>query len=122
MGWRRPWASTGAAALLILLTTGCAFLARNGQNDLFDAAAREGEWVRIEVRNENFQDARIYALWGPARQRIGLVIGRTTQTIQTEWRTSGELLIEVDFLAGGGFIADPGPVWPGETVVLQIPP
>jgi hypothetical protein len=121
---RRSWALAATMIMIFAsgtLASGCAFLSRGSEDDLFDAAAREGEWVRVEVQNQNFLDARIYALWGGTRQRIGLVTGLTTQTLQTEWRT-GQLMIEVDFLAGGGFVLDPGPAWPGETLILRIPP
>lgn len=86
-----------------------------------DPDARLPEEVILEVENQNFLDARIHANWNGVRQRLGLVNGNTTQTFRLRGR-DGILRVEVDFVAGGGFISDPLSVWRGDTVRLVIPP
>jgi hypothetical protein len=77
--------------------------------------------ILLEVFNDNFQDARIFARWNGERQRLGLVTGNSSSRFEMRGRT-GTLRIEVDFIAGGSFLSDPIQVGPGENLTFRIPP
>jgi len=118
---RRSLRSRGIPALLLIGFTlsGCAMLPR-GERPAPDAVSNN-EPVLLEVNNQNFQDARIYVIWDGFRERAGLVNGNTRQTLRLQSR-DGQLRVEVDFVAGGGYVTDPIQVWRGETIQLIIPP
>ncbi len=118
---RRSLFPRGILALLLigLTLSGCAMLPR-GERRAPDAVSNN-EPVLLEVNNQNFQDARIYVIWDGFRERAGLVNGNTRQTLRLQSR-DGQLRVEVDFVAGGGYITDPIQVWRGETIQLIIPP
>jgi len=106
-------------AALLGLSSGCALVPRGERPP--PGARSESEPVMLEVTNQNFHDARIYAIWDGFRERAGLVNGNTTQTLRLQSR-DGQLRVEVDFVAGGGYITDAIQVWRGETIRLIIPP
>ena len=114
----RLWARGLALGLLVLLTTACAGRGMD-DDDPFRARDRSGP-VILEIQNDNFNDARIYTLWNGDRRRIGTVIGKTEERFEIQAR-QGDLRIQVDFLAAGGFTTEPIMAWPGETVHLVIP-
>ena len=118
---RRSLLPRGFPALLLigLTLSGCSMLPR-GERPAPDAAPNN-EPVFLEVNNQNFQDARIYVIWDGFRERAGLVNGNTRQTLRLQSR-DGQLRVEVDFVAGGGYVTDPIQVWRGETIQLIIPP
>jgi len=60
--------------------------------------------VTITVQNDDYSDATIYANWHGVRRRVGMVIGKTTETFVTPWRDY-EVVLEVDFVGGGGLRA-----------------
>lgn len=60
--------------------------------------------VTITVQNDDYSDATIYANWRGVRRRVGMVIGKTTETFVTPWRDY-EVVLEVDFVGGGGLRA-----------------
>ena len=69
--------------------------------------------VRIDVVNNNFQDATLYALWTGQRSHLGIVPGKGEATYVLPWPRSFELQIEIDLLAGDrcttrGIVTDPG--------------
>ncbi len=110
-------------SLFLLLLGGCAMLP--GGNDAPDpfrtgAGSASGGVFELEIRNDHFNDARIYAHWGGERRRIGMVTGATTSTFEIEWR-SQEFRVEVDLLAGSGFTTRALTVWPGDHYELRIP-
>jgi hypothetical protein len=106
-------------ALLLGVSTGCSLIPRGERPP--PGARSQNEPVMLEVTNQNFQDARIYAIWDGFRERAGLVNGNTTQTLRLQSR-DGQLRVEVDFVAGGGYVTDAIQVWRGETIRLIIPP
>jgi hypothetical protein len=106
-------------ALLLVVSSGCSLIPRGERPP--PGTRSQNEPVMLEVTNQNFQDARIYAIWDGFRERAGLVNGNTTQTLRLQSR-DGQLRVEVDFVAGGGYVTDPIQVWRGETIRLIIPP
>lgn len=58
--------------------------------------------IRIEVRNDNFHDATVYAIRLGLRQRLGWVVGFGKDTFKFRWPT-GDLRLEIDLLANGRY-------------------
>jgi len=83
-------------------------------------ADTRGDSFSIEVRNDNFNQARIFALWNGDRRRLGSVGGNQTEIFTLDWRTQ-DLRLEVDFLAAGGFVSDRISVNPGDQLYFRIP-
>jgi hypothetical protein len=105
--------------LLILVAAGCGTLA--GERDsTWTVADTRDESFSIEVRNDNFNQARIFARWNGDRRRLGEVGGNQSRTFNLDWRTQ-DLRLEVDFLAGGGFVSDRISVNPGDRLYFRIP-
>ena len=89
------------------------------------AVAQQDEPVRreitLEVRNDNFFDARIYAIRGGLRQRLGFVNGNGKGTFRFLW-LDGDLWIEINFVAGGRYLSQVIDVQPGDELELTILP
>ncbi len=81
---------------------------------------RNDATVRIEVINNNFQDATLHALWAGQRRRLGIVIGKTEATYTLPWPTSFELRIEIDLLAGPECTTRLIMTDPGDIILLEI--
>jgi hypothetical protein len=109
-----------AVPILLLAAAGCSVLSRGSTDNPFAPTSRAGP-VQLQIHNDNFNDARIYAHWGSQRQRLGTVTGKTLETFEFAWRPQ-DFRVQVDFLAAGGFITDILLISPGEVVYLQIPP
>ena len=70
----------------------------------------------MTIQNNDFKDAAIYANWsGSTRHRVGLAIGKTSQTFTVEWRSE-----VVQFDAGGVVNFDPIEVYEGDHLDLVI--
>lgn len=77
--------------------------------------------IRIEVRNMNFADARLYALRdGGTRISIGTITGKSDQTYDIDWRFNQDIQIEINLLAGPTCLTRRMPVQPGDILELQI--
>ncbi len=106
-------------AAVVLAASSCVPFGREpGTGFRMDERGRD-EFV-LHVDNHNFADARLYARWNGDRRRIGIVRGNQEQHFTLGW-DSRQLRIEVDFLAGGGFVSPSVLVNRGDTVVFQIP-
>lgn len=77
--------------------------------------------IIIEVQNDNFHDATVYAVRSGLRQRLGFVGGFTKDTFKFLW-PSGDLRIEINFLAGGRYYSQVMDVQPGDELELRILP
>lgn len=78
--------------------------------------------ILLTVDNQDFRDATIFVNWNGVRQRLGMVIGKTTETFRAEWRDY-VVRLEVDFVGGGEMkLADPISVQPGEHIDFVIMP
>lgn len=77
--------------------------------------------ITIEVRNDNFHDATVYAVRGGLRLRLGFVGGITKDTFKFLWR-DGDLRIEINFIAGGRYFSQVMVVQPGDELALTILP
>ena len=107
----------GVALLSTSLLLGCSRSSRPAP--MFGAARGSGS-VTVTIQNNDFKDATIYANWaGMARHRVGLAVGKTSQTFNLEWR-SDVVQFEADFIAGRRFNFDPISVYEGDHLELII--
>ena len=93
-------------AVVTPLTLGLLFAACAGRNERpspFAAAGGEGT-IQITVDNQDWRDATLYADWNGVRQRVGMVLGKTSETFSTPWRDY-YVRFDVDFIGGGGLPA-----------------
>ena len=107
----------GVALLSASLLIGCARAPRSAP--LFGAMRGSGA-VTVTIQNNDFKDAVIYATWtGSNRKRVGLAIGKTSQTFTIEWQY-GTLQFVADFIAGGTFSFGSMEVFEGDHLNLII--
>ena len=119
------------AALVVI--TACASSGRaveRGQPFTRDAVA-EGT-IRVHVQNDNFMDARLYAIGSssrlmeilgpqrPSRQHLGIVVGKQQAVLEIPWDFSKPLRIEIDLLAGPKCTTDTIEADPGDILDLRI--
>ena len=109
---------TGLGVVLVLATAACA---TPDASPAQIGEGREDDTVLVTVRNHEFQDAVIYANWNGLRSRVGMVVGKTTETFRVTWRTN-EIRLEADFIGGGELLSEPIPVWAGEHIDFVILP
>lgn len=89
-------------AVAIPLTLGLVLAACAGQSERPNPFSGAGdETIQITVDNQDWRDATLYADWNGVRQRVGMVLGKTTETFRTPWRDY-YLRLDVDFIGGGG--------------------
>jgi hypothetical protein len=110
-----------AIILLILAVSGCGGLSGGETRTGWDVGSSGDQTVQLQVSNHNFKDARIYVLWDGERRRLGMVTGNSSETFRVQWRPGATLRIEVDFVAGGGFVSSGVATWPGEALEFVIP-
>ena len=105
------------ALLALVLTVGCH---RNRDAKGALTGSEYDNIVRLTVQNNDFKDCDIYVNWqGYGRRRVGMVVGKTSQTFTFEWVTDW-VTIEGDFVAGNTFSADPINVQGGDHLDLVI--
>jgi len=76
---------------------------------------------RIYIQNDNYYDARVYAIAGGGlRQSLGFVGGKTDHVFTVPWSFSNELRIEINMVAGPTCVTEPIVVDPGDELRLQI--
>ncbi len=81
-----------------------------------------GPPVVVEIQNNNFQDATVYAIREGERRRLGVVVGKTDETFGIPWRPNFTLRLEVRFLGGGACATRIIPMEPGQRYVLALQP
>ena len=110
---------TSLAALVVIAA--CATQGRvveRGQPFTRDAV-REGT-IRVHVQNDNFMDARLYAIGLSTRQNLGIVTGKRQAVLEIPWDFSNPLRIEIDLLAGPKCTTDTIEADPGDILDLRI--
>lgn len=103
---------------LVMAPTACA-TGRATENP-FRTGRTGDEEVRLTVRNNDYRDATIYAYWNGARDRVGMVVGKTEETFTLRWRGE-EIQLEVDFIAGGRYRTEVVSVYRGDHLEFHIP-
>lgn len=81
-----------------------------------------GPPIVVEVRNNDFRDATVYAIREGERQRLGLVTGKTDESFSIPWRPNFALRLEVRFLGGGMCATRQILLEPGQRYVLDLQP
>ena len=108
-------------AMLVIAVTvlGTACAARAGDGT---AALSPGLEDQIEIRiiNNNFSDARLYAVHPGKREYMGMLTGKTEANYMLDWDFSQTLAIEISLLAGGTCTTEELIVDPGEALFLSI--
>lgn len=112
----------GALALVgVLLTawvaSGCAGSAQ--PSNPFDSRGSGAESVRVNVVNNNFNEATLRAIYRTER-RLGVVSGNSEASFDVPWLGVNDLRIRIDILAGDSFTTNRISASPGETLFLTI--
>ncbi len=81
----------------------------------------EKEEISVEVQNQNFYAATVYAYRLGSRTRLGVVESHGTRSFEFAW-TTGDLRFLVDFLANGCILTDQLPVDRGDDLLLILQP
>ena len=76
--------------------------------------------IRIHVQNDNFMDARLYAVGTASRRPLGVVTGKQQAVLEIPWDFSEPLRIEIDLLAGPKCITRTINADPGDILDLRI--
>ena len=111
------WSHLPAAALVVVLVAGCGG-SRNLTNP-FDAGAATAQSIRINVENNNFNEATVRAV-SRTERRLGVVPGNGRESFTLNWPTVDDLRIRIDILAGDRYTTNRVSVSPGETAYLTI--
>ena len=111
----------GAVSVLLLAATlaGCATTPAQGGPFSAVGGDRGNEDVRITIENVDFRDATVYAYWNGVRRRVGFVVGKTSKTFRMRW-LSERLLLEIDFVGGGGYRTESIDVFRGDHLNFVI--
>ncbi len=109
-----------------VLGLGCLLGAVPGGHRPGDVAARAQDSVpqrgmSLDVDNQNFYDATIYAVRPGLRQRIGYVVGEHQGKFSFRW-PDGDLRLEIDLLAVGAYYTQVMDVQQGDQLQLTVLP
>ena len=81
--------------------------------------ADDKEEISVEVRNQNFYDATVYAYRLGSRIRLGVVESHSTRSFEFAW-TIVDLRFLVDFLANGCILTEQLQVSRGDDLLLIL--
>ena len=84
-------------------------------------AADEKKEISVEVQNQNFYEATVYAYRAGSRRRLGVVESHGTRAFEFMW-TTGDLRFLVDFLANGCLLTQRMTVNRGDDLLLILEP
>ncbi|MDE2981005.1 MAG: hypothetical protein OXU74_07400 [Gemmatimonadota bacterium] len=106
-----------AMALTAMALAGCAGAAE--APNPFDGGSAAARSIRINVVNNNFNEATLRAV-ARTERRLGIVPGNGRETFTLAWPTVDDLRIRIDVLAGDDILTNRISVGPGDTVYLTI--
>lgn len=109
-----------AGPTMVLVSAACA-TPRQEEGGPFRVAGSGGDAVLLTVRNDDYRDATIYADWNGPKQRVGFVVGKTSETFRMEWKDFTVRFV-VDFVGGGGMQSESIDVWKGDHLDFVIMP
>jgi hypothetical protein len=110
------------AVSLPLVVAVCSAFREDTPPSPFENGGNVPQNIQITVDNQDWRDATLYVDWNGVRQRVGSVLGKTTQTFSTPWREY-MVRLDVDFVGGGGMAPrDPIQVQPGDHLDFVILP
>ncbi len=81
----------------------------------------ENKEISVDVENQSFYEATIYAYRRGSRTRLGMVESHSTKSFDFVW-TTGDLRFLVDFLANGCILTDQLNVTRGDLLLLVLEP
>ncbi len=110
-----PAINQAVIAGLILLAA-CGSRGRSVRPNSFD-----GQDYLVEVRNQNFYSATIYAYRDGYRRRLGDVDANRTRAFTFAWPFP-EVRFQIDFLAGGCIFSEVLPLVSGDRLTVMIEP
>ncbi len=105
-------------ASLLLVVPACA---SRSSSTAFDDTPTGRPSVTVEVRNQNFYPARIYAYRSGARRRLGEVQAHQTTSFSFEWALS-DIRFLIDFLAAGCIFSHLMTVGDDDNLLLVLEP
>jgi hypothetical protein len=106
-------------ALPLVAALGFAGCASGGSNG--GPFAGRGEPARIEVINNNFNDATVWAVFRVERVRLGTVTGKTTSRFQlSPERLFEPVYMEIDLVGGLHCVTDTLMLDEGDVLQLEI--
>ena len=108
------------ASALAFALAGCVTPGGGDDDNPFARARRGQAQITIHVRNLNFSEARLTALGGGRRVRLGTVGGSGDETFRLEWNFTDRLAIEIDLVPGSSCTTRSMYVSPGDEIELQI--
>jgi hypothetical protein len=112
---RRPGLLAAGALISVMALSGC-MLHRHAK-----AVPQRADPVAIEIENQDFYDADVYALVGGVRLRLGMVTGETNGTFHFPW-TPREIRMEVHLIGAGSYVTEPIYADPGDQLQLILQP
>ncbi len=113
---REHVACVGLTALVIALAA-CA----RGGGEYDEFAPEVPDEITLEVQNQNFYDATLYAVSGTHRLRLGSVVGNGQGTFQFQW-PQPRMQVEIDLIGVGSYLTDWISVDRGDILELRIEP
>ncbi len=111
--------SYAALTALAFAASGCGLFGAGSSHEFDQRQSRD---VTMDVVNQNFYDATLYAVWmNGHRQRIGTVQGNGKSSFTFPWR-GNDLQIEILLLSVGSYFTQPMMVDRGDELELVIEP
>ena len=104
-------------ALATISLTLLAACAARSSSTSFDDTMTERTSLTVEVQNQNFYPATIYAYRSGTRRRLGEVQAHQTRSFSFEWSLS-DIRFLIDFLAAGCIFIERMTVDPQATLAL----
>lgn len=80
------------------------------------------EPAQVRVINDNFYDVTVYADYDGHRERMGRVVGHTTETFEITARTGARVAIAVAVQAGRTHLTERITIDPGDEIEVRVPP
>jgi len=112
--------STTPILALTLATAACGLFGRGAHESEFGLVPSDS--VTLDVQNQNYYDATLYAVWRNGRRtRLGRVSGNTRGTFAFRWEST-EMQIEIRLLSVGSYFTQPMMVERGDALDLVIEP
>ena len=95
---------------------------RSGSREFQPRFAEPERGIELQVKNDNFYDATLYAVNpGGSKRRLGRISGKSQKTFEFRW-SSTEIRIEIELLSVGSTLTDVLPVSEDDTLELVITP
>ncbi|MDH5642597.1 MAG: hypothetical protein OEY63_00225 [Gemmatimonadota bacterium] len=110
-----------AIALAVVWGLSTAACVKNNAETSTSFVPRTSTEIAMEVQNQTFYPATIYAFRGGSRFRLGIVESEQSEDFQFSWAQS-DLQVQIDFLAVGCIFTDRMPVMVGDEILLIIQP